>query len=195
MKNLSMFIATLVVAIPALAADPLPKPVADMEYLIGNWKGGGTFAMGKDKATLNATWTCQRTSAQFGVLCTFHVMGIPGVSVYDETDLMGYEPNSNLYHWYSVTNAGETHDHVATVPEGNTIQFVYTGTQEGKSYKEGRANAHAATSSAGSTMVSGKSAPHHRGSASICWLQFARARTASTNPVDLPEIEGQFTSN
>jgi hypothetical protein len=92
--------------------------------------------MGKDKARIDATWTCQRTSAQFGVLCKFHVTGIPGVAAYDETDLMGYEPNSNLYHWYSVTNAGETHDHVAKVPEGNAIQFIYTGTQEGKAFKE-----------------------------------------------------------
>jgi hypothetical protein len=136
MKNLSMFIATLVVAVPAIAADPLPKPVADMECLIGHWKGGGTLALGKDKSKIDATWTCQRTSAQFGVLCQFHVTGIPGVAAYDETDLMGYEPNSNLYHWYSVTNAGETHDHVAKVPDGNTIQFIYTGTQEGKSFKE-----------------------------------------------------------
>jgi hypothetical protein len=136
MKNLSMFITALVVAVPAFAADPLPKPVADMECLIGNWKGGGTLSMGKDRAKLDATWTCQRTSAQFGVLCNFHVTGIPGVNAYDETDLMGYEPNSNLYHWYSVTNAGETHDHVAKVPEGNTIQFIYTGIQEGKTYKE-----------------------------------------------------------
>ena len=136
MKNISMLITTLTVAVPALAAAPLPKPVADMECLIGNWKGGGTLAMGKDISKIDATWACQRTSSQFGVLCKFHVTGIPGVATYDETDLMGYEPNSNLYHWYSVTNAGETHDHIAKVPEGNTIQFVYTGMQEGKPFKE-----------------------------------------------------------
>ena len=28
------------------------------------------------------------------------------MAAYDETDLMGYEPNTNTYHWYSVTSAG-----------------------------------------------------------------------------------------
>src|SRR5581483_1409246 len=110
--------------------------VTDMDCLLGNWKGGGSVTAGKDKATISATWSCKRTSSQFGVSCTFHVTGIPGVPLYDETDLMGYEPNTNLYHWYSVTNAGETHDHVAKVPSGNAIQFVFNGTQEGKPMKE-----------------------------------------------------------
>ena len=54
MKNiiiLSAFIAPLVAA-----ADPLPKPVAGMECLVGSWKGSGTVAMGKDKAKIDATW-------------------------------------------------------------------------------------------------------------------------------------------
>jgi hypothetical protein len=61
-----------------------------------------------------------------------HLTGIPGLAAYDETDLMGYEPNSNTYHWYSITNAGETHDHVATPPNGSAIRFVFNGTQENK---------------------------------------------------------------
>jgi hypothetical protein len=114
----------------------LPKPVAGMECLVGTWRGAGTLNMGKDKSNIDATWTCKRTSARYGVLCTFHVTGVPGVAAYDETDLMGYEPNTNTYHWYSVTNAGETHDHVAKATEGNSHQFTFNGTQEGKSLRE-----------------------------------------------------------
>jgi hypothetical protein len=58
------------------------------------------------------------------------------MAAYEETDLFGYEPNSDAYHWYSVTNAGETHDHVAKPPSGDRIDFAYTGTQEGKPFKE-----------------------------------------------------------
>ena len=138
MKTFTKLTAVLTLAVPvaAAAADPLLKPVADMECLVGSWKGSGTIAMGKDKAQIDATWNCKRTSAKFGVMCTFHVTGIPGVAAYEETDLMGYEPNSNTYHWYSVTNACETHDHVAKIPEANDIQFVFNGTQEGKPLKE-----------------------------------------------------------
>jgi hypothetical protein len=143
MKKLTKLAALLALIAPSFAAPrpasatgALPKPVADMECLVGQWKGGGTMAMGKDTAKINATWSCKRTSQQFGVLCSFHVTGIPGVPAYDETDLMGYEPNSNTYHWYSVTNAGETHDHVATPPTGSAIHFEFNGTQEGKPLKE-----------------------------------------------------------
>src|SRR5947207_15603111 len=107
MKPFIKVIAALSVAVPiTAAADPLPKAVSDMECLVGSWKGGGSLTMGKDKAKVNATWTCTRTSAEFGVSCTFRVTGIPGVAVYEETDLMGYEPNTNLHTWFSVTNAG-----------------------------------------------------------------------------------------
>jgi hypothetical protein len=69
-------------------------------------------------------------------MCTLEVTGVPGLATYVETDLMGYEPNTNTYHWYAVTNAGETHDHVAPASDGNKLQFVFTGTQEGKPFKE-----------------------------------------------------------
>jgi hypothetical protein len=104
--------------------------------LVGTWKIAGSMTLGKDTAKVTATWTCKRTSAKYGVLCTMDLRGIPGVPVYAETDLFGYEPNSNTAHWFSVTNAGETHDHVGKIPEGNVAEFVYTGTQEGKPFKE-----------------------------------------------------------
>lgn len=136
MKNILKVVGLVLVAAPALAAAPLPKQVSEMDCIVGSWKGAGSLTMGKDKASIAATWDCKRTSSQYGVLCTFHVTGIPGVAMYDETDLMGYEPNSNTYHWYSVTNAGETHDHVAKPSTSNTIEFVYNGTQDGKPFKE-----------------------------------------------------------
>ncbi len=139
MKMFAKLVPALAVALVlplSAAAEPLPKPIADLECLVGAWKGGGKVTMGKDKGTLDATWTCKRTSAKFGVLCTLRVTGVPGVPVYEETDLMGYEPNTKTYHWYSVTNAGETHDHVARAPAGNTVEFVFNGTQDGKPFKE-----------------------------------------------------------
>jgi hypothetical protein len=139
MKKLAKLAAVLFLMSPVVAAakpEPLPKQVSDMECLVGNWKGGGSLAMGQTSSKLQATWTCKRTSAQFGLLCSFHVTGVPGVAAYEETDLFGFEPNTNAYHWYSVTNAGETHDHVGQVPNSNTLQFVFTGTQDGKALKE-----------------------------------------------------------
>jgi hypothetical protein len=130
---------------PAVAlAEPLPKPVADMERLVGTWKGAGTLKAAPDATSpdpamavkLQASWTCQHTSARFGVMCQFQVRGIPGVPSYEETDLLGYDAAAGTYHWYSVTNAGETHDHVAPAAAGDSLRFVYRGSQEGKPLEE-----------------------------------------------------------
>jgi len=138
MKTLDRLFCVLALLAPAsaLADDALPKPVADLERLVGEWHGSGSLRAGKDTAKLAATWSCARTSAQFGVLCHFRVTGIPGVPSYEETDLLGYEPNAQRYHWYSVTNAGETHDHVGSGASGDALRFVFKGTQEGKPLEE-----------------------------------------------------------
>ena len=135
MKTLATLIAT-VGFVSIAAADDMAKPVQDMECLVGKWTATGTMTMGKDSAKVSLTWDCKRISAKAGVGCTATMKGVPGMAVYAETDLFGYEPGTNKYHWYAVTNAGETHDHVADVPTGNKIQFVHSGTQEGKPFKE-----------------------------------------------------------
>lgn len=134
--NKLLFLAASLGFLSTARADALPKPVADMECLVGAWKVAGTATMGKDVAKVTATWDCKRTAGKFGVSCTLALKGIPGLPAYAETDLMGYDAGANKYHWFAVTNAGETHDHVADVPSGNKLQFVYTGTQEGKPLKE-----------------------------------------------------------
>jgi hypothetical protein len=129
-------IAALATLIPAVAAADAPKPGDALQVLVGTWKGSGTAAFGKDKAKVDFTWTCKAVSGKAGVLCTLAMKGIPGLASYEETDLFGYEPNSDTYHWFGTTNMGETHDHVAKNTGFDKLQFIYTGTQEGKPFKE-----------------------------------------------------------
>jgi hypothetical protein len=126
----------LLAALAATASADAPNPMAPLDPIVGSWKFAGTMSMGKDAAKVNATWTCKRVSAKAGISCTLDLKGIPGMASYAETDLFGFEPGSGTFHWFSVTNAGETHDHVAKVAEGGKLQFIYTGTQEGKPFKE-----------------------------------------------------------
>ena len=135
MKTLATLIAT-VGFVSIAAAEDLPKPVQDMDCLIGKWTATGTVSMGKDSAKVTATWECKRISLKYGVGCTLALKGVPGLPVYAESDMFGFDAGANKYHWYAVTNAGEVHDHVADLPTGNKLQFVYTGTQEGKPFKE-----------------------------------------------------------
>jgi hypothetical protein len=136
MKICNLLAVSLLLGPAVAVAEPLPKPIADMERWVGQWKGTGTLHTGSDDAPLQATWSCQRTSAKFGVSCAFHATGIPGVPSYEETDLMGYDAIASVYHWYSVTNAGETHDHVAHAASGDVLRFAFEGTQDGKPFKE-----------------------------------------------------------
>ena len=116
---------------------PPPKEVQMMSCLIGSWKGTGSMTMGKDKVDgVKMSWTCKSTAAAWGISCGAALTGIPGMEKYEETDLFGYEPGTGKYHWFSVTNAGETHDHVASPPAGETLEFVHNGVQEGKPFKE-----------------------------------------------------------
>lgn len=135
MTSLEKLLILTALSTPA-AASADDNPVKNMECLVGAWKGAGTYTIGKDRAPIQMTWTCRRVSGEAGVLCDLDLTGIPGLERYRETDLFGYEPHSKTYHWYSVTNAGETHDHVAPYTRGDAIEFVYTGHQEGKPFRE-----------------------------------------------------------
>jgi hypothetical protein len=135
-KTLSLGALLLAAALTPAAADTPANPMTQLDPIVGTWKVAGTMTMGKDAVKITATWTCKRVSAKAGILCTLDMKGIPGLGAYAETDLFGFDPNSNTLHWFAVTNGGETHDHVAKVGEGGKLQFVYTGTQEGKPFKE-----------------------------------------------------------
>lgn len=117
--------------LPSLAL-ATPKPATRLDNLVGTWRGTGTYSAGKDKASLTFEWACKKVSAGTGVACTLELKGIPGMAgAYSETDLFGYEPNTDTLHWYAVTNAGETHDHVAKASDAKLV-FVFKGTQDGK---------------------------------------------------------------
>ena len=134
MKNIILLAALLAPLVAA--ADPLPKPVEGMECLIGTWKGAGTVSMGKDKAKIDATWTCNRVSAKWGVMCTFHVDRDPGCGRVRGDRPHGLRPE---------------HEHVPLVrghqrrrdprprragQRRQQAQFIYSGTQDGKPVKE-----------------------------------------------------------
>lgn len=113
-------------------ASAAPKPAARLDNLVGTWRGTGTATAGATAAKVTFEWACKRIAAGSGVACTLEMKDVPGMTgAYAETDLFGYEPNTDTLHWFSVTNAGETHDHIAKPTDGK-LQFVFRGTQDGK---------------------------------------------------------------
>jgi hypothetical protein len=83
------------------------------------------------------------------------------VPSYEQTDLLGCEPVTQRYRWYSLTNAGETHGHVASSASGDSLRFVFTGTREGKPLEEvidlGFASGGRAVTGTAETCVAGTS--------------------------------------
>jgi hypothetical protein len=53
-----------------------------------------------------------------------------------ESDLMGVDPVTGQAHWYSVTNQGETHDHLASWPDAHTMLAHHDWMQDGTHMRE-----------------------------------------------------------
>ncbi len=117
-------------------APGVPAEVSNMGCLVGEWKGTGQLVMGDSKADLKLSISCKWQSGGYGVACQARFAGPPAIGTLEETDLFGFDPGTRKYHWFAVTNTGETHDHVAEIPSGETIDWVFNGKQQDKPVKE-----------------------------------------------------------
>jgi hypothetical protein len=107
-----------------------------MGCLVGEWKGTGQLVMGDTKAELKLEMSCRWQSGGYGVACQSRFTGPPAIGTLEETDLFGFDPGTKKYHWYAVTSMGEVHDHVAEIPRSHAIDWLYTGSSDGKPTKE-----------------------------------------------------------
>ena len=119
--------------------DPkLPKEIQGMYCLVGEWKSqNGSAVMDGKKHKVDFTVSCAPVAGGMALACTAK-FDIEGLGHMEESDLFGYDPGQNRYHWFSVTQMGETHDHVALAPGPNdkAITFAYSGIQNGKPMQE-----------------------------------------------------------
>jgi hypothetical protein len=145
------FSSLLVAAVTVTAASQVAtadnaKPAPQVEAirsLIGSWAGKGTQLSEGKTYPVNVTWDCAESAGAAGVKCKFVMTGIPGFT-YMFDDLWGYSPQDGLTHWYTVTNAGEVHDHrghfdmsggqleVQLANEGKVFSEVITFKRKGK---------------------------------------------------------------
>jgi hypothetical protein len=71
----------------------------------------------------------------WGLLIDETVTGEDG-SAYKSHNIIGYDAGGAKVHVFSVTNAGETHDHKGSWTNPTTLSVEYDGKWEGKSYVE-----------------------------------------------------------
>ncbi len=116
-------------------ADAAPPAVGDLKCLVGTWELKGAVQIGKEKSDITGDYSCKSTSGGWGVSCALRIKGIPGLETYEESDLWGVDPGDGRVHMFSVTNAGETHDHKGA-STGSTFVGRYQGMREGKAMTE-----------------------------------------------------------
>ncbi len=134
-------LATLAGASPAFAKgapDPkLPAQVRTMYRLVGDWTAkGGQLTIDGKRHTFDFAVSCAPASAGVAIACQAH-FDIEGMGRFEESDLFGYDAGGGRYHWFSVDDFGDTHDHVALPPaDGQPIVFAYSGVVDGKPMQE-----------------------------------------------------------
>lgn len=139
MTRLTTLLAlTITLPLPALSSadeNAMMPAAAPFYALVGNWQGKGEFGeTGQTPAKLVLNFQCQKTSAGWGVSCQMKASNKD--MAMSETDLFGHDPVSNTFHWYAVTNTGETHDHQAKWLDAHTMMASYSWTQEGANMAE-----------------------------------------------------------
>lgn len=112
---------------PALTVPPeAPAAMRDIAgALVGRWKGAGTLVAEGATAPVTLTWTCALAAGGYAVSCVVDGEA-EGMGPLAESDLFGVDPTTGLFHWYSVTNTGEVHDHWGSC-DGETTTFQYQG--------------------------------------------------------------------
>jgi hypothetical protein len=131
------FIPALVAlaATPSLASAEEAKPnpaQAEIKRLVGKWSGKGTITAEGQTHAVTMTWNC--TDAAAGAKCHGKIVGLPGFT-YELDDLWGYSAVDGLVHWYTVTNAGEVHDHAGHLDADGGLLSVQLPT-DGKLFEE-----------------------------------------------------------
>jgi hypothetical protein len=134
--KLAAFAGFVVASTPALSADPPPPPeVQQLFVFAGAWRGKLELVQpGQPAQTLDFQFDCKAVEAAWAVTCSAVEKGADGTTT--EADVLGYDPNDKLVHFFTVDNAGETHDHKGRWTSADTLALEHTGTLEGKPLAE-----------------------------------------------------------
>jgi hypothetical protein len=132
MKRALALITIVTLSVPVLLADNVPAPPspqpgsAKLYALLGSWSGQAEMKDGdKPASKVNVKFECRKTSGGWGIRCEAALTSAE--MNYLETDLFGYDAAAGKVHWYSVTNAGEVHDHVGTWTSASRLFVRHTG--------------------------------------------------------------------
>ena len=127
--------ALLFTSVPALSGDPTPPEVTRLFVFAGKWHGKLELVQpGQEAKSLDFELDCKAVEAAWAVTCTGVERSADGATT--EEDVLGYDPNENLVHFFTVDNEGETHDHKGRWTSADTLSLEHRGKFVDKPFSE-----------------------------------------------------------
>lgn len=138
MKTLMHFFIFAVTILPSKAYQQMaakPSSLQKLFNLEGSWVAQATLEAEGKKLHFPYYMDYKKTANGSGLTMTERA-AIPGIAKLEGTNLIGFDPNDEKIHWYSVDNLGTTHEHIGDFTSDNHFYMEHNGTRDGKNYVE-----------------------------------------------------------
>jgi hypothetical protein len=107
---------------------PLPDEAKRLNVFLGTWRVEGNLNFTGKPLELKGYARFSSTAARWAVLATAK-LEIEGLGTCEEADLLAFDRNEKLYHFFAVTNTAAAYDHKGKWLYEDTISFIYEGLQ------------------------------------------------------------------
>jgi hypothetical protein len=114
---------------------PIPGEAKRLEVFLGDWIVEGIITMEGNPVKVSGKWKFDKAAGGWGVKANMK-MELEGMGIYEEDDLVGFDPGAGKFHIFTLTNTAATHDHMGDWKDENTLYVKYNGLQEGKRLRE-----------------------------------------------------------
>jgi hypothetical protein len=115
------------------AMGPLPEKARVLHRLIGDWKMHGKGHMDGDEFDMDGSWCESPTASGFGLSGRWQVVDPEGkYPTYHESDLWGYDSETDTFHYLYVDNAGQVRDFTGRLVEPDKLELSREDLQDGK---------------------------------------------------------------
>ena len=134
-KKVVLLVSVLIFSISVFAQE-ISEGQKNLKQFVGFWKlDNADFMFGGQKVTGVYTFDCSSVCEGTGILA--HEKFVSNeMGTLNGENLLGYDPNTEQIHLYSIDNTGTTHDHYGYWIDKHHLFVQYQGVIDGKMYVE-----------------------------------------------------------
>jgi hypothetical protein len=134
-KTILALITGMVISLSAWTQEQ-PQAQKNLMQFAGKWKSSDVkLTMGGKTYTGEYTFDCSAVNGNTGIVAHEKFVNAELGTMLAE-NLVGYDPNLQQVHIYTIDNMGTTHDHAGYWIGNNHLFVQYQGVMEGKMYLE-----------------------------------------------------------